>query len=188
WSYATASIAWLMAWIFRPSGRGWLTRWEIVMTDYAELRAALEAGPTPGPWTVRYDYVVQATSFDGGRLVPVAQPYGVNSDGTDLFANARMIAACHPEAIRTLLAERDALIHDNAEYVGAASALATENQRLREALRWAAGALLAVCGDGQATELDRFTLDGVTRTGTEILDMADAALAQGQGGGDASRS
>src|SRR5690606_30620745 len=59
--------------------------------------------------TVRYDYVVQATSFDGGRLVPVAQPYGVNSDGTDLFANARMIAACHPAVIRALLAERDAL-------------------------------------------------------------------------------
>lgn len=39
-----------------------------------------------------------------------------------------------PDTIRTLLAERDALAHDNAEYVGAASALATENQRLREAL------------------------------------------------------
>jgi len=48
---------------------------------------------TPGPWAVRYDYVVQAPSFDDGRLVPVAQPYGVNSDGTDLFANARLIAA-----------------------------------------------------------------------------------------------
>lgn len=79
------------------------------MDKYADIRAALGAGPTPGPWTVRYDYVVQATSFDGGRLVPVAQPYGVNGDGTDLFANARMIAACHPEAIRALLAERDAL-------------------------------------------------------------------------------
>lgn len=48
---------------------------------------------TPGPWAVRYDYVVQAPSFDDGRLVPVAQPYGVNSDGTDLFANARLIAS-----------------------------------------------------------------------------------------------
>ncbi|CUI55811.1 hypothetical protein [Achromobacter xylosoxidans] len=48
---------------------------------------------TPGPWAVRFDYVVQAPSFDDGRLVPVAQPYGVNSDGTDLFANARLIAA-----------------------------------------------------------------------------------------------
>lgn len=38
------------------------------------------------------------------------------------------------ERLRALLAERDALIHDNAEYVGAATDLATENQRLREAL------------------------------------------------------
>ncbi|PJM66442.1 hypothetical protein [Achromobacter ruhlandii] len=56
---------------------------------------------TPGPWAVRYDYVVQAPSFDDGRLVPVAQPYGVNSDGTDLFANARLIAAA-PELLEAL--------------------------------------------------------------------------------------
>lgn len=37
-----------------------------------------------------------------------------------------------------LLAERDALIHDNSEYVSAANELATENQRLREALELAA--------------------------------------------------
>lgn len=57
---------------------------------------------TPGPWAVRYDYVVQAPSFDDGRLVPVAQPYGVNSDGTDLFANARLIAAA-PELLQALI-------------------------------------------------------------------------------------
>lgn len=56
---------------------------------------------TPGPWGIRYDYVVQAQSFDGGRLVPVAQPYGVNGDGTDLFANARLIAAA-PELLEAL--------------------------------------------------------------------------------------
>ncbi|SPU49868.1 hypothetical protein [Bordetella trematum] len=58
---------------------------------------------TPGPWAVRYDYVVQAPSFDDGRLVPVAQPYGVNSDGTDLFANARLIAAA-PELLDACMA------------------------------------------------------------------------------------
>ncbi|MGD1324950.1 hypothetical protein ACNHE5_08510 [Pandoraea pnomenusa] len=56
---------------------------------------------TPGPWSVRFDFVVQATSFDEGRLVPVAQPYGVNTDGTDLFANARLIAAA-PELLEAL--------------------------------------------------------------------------------------
>ncbi|WP_103035272.1 hypothetical protein [Castellaniella caeni] len=56
---------------------------------------------TPGPWGVRFDFVVQAKSFDSGRLVPVAQPYGVNSDGTDLFANARLIAAA-PDLLEAL--------------------------------------------------------------------------------------
>lgn len=56
---------------------------------------------TPGPWSVRYDFVVQAQSFSDGRLVPVAQPYGVNTDGTDLFANARLIAAA-PDLLEAL--------------------------------------------------------------------------------------
>ncbi len=57
---------------------------------------------TPGPWAVRYDYVVQAPAYEDGRLVPVAQPYGVNCDGTDLFANARLIAAA-PELLEALI-------------------------------------------------------------------------------------
>ncbi len=61
----------------------------------------MSAKHTPGPWAIRYDYVVQAQSFDGGRLVPVAQPYGVNCDGTDLFANARLIAAA-PDLLEAL--------------------------------------------------------------------------------------
>lgn len=56
---------------------------------------------TPGPWVVRYDYVVQAPAYEDGRLVPVAQPYGVNCDGTDLFANARLIAAA-PELLEAI--------------------------------------------------------------------------------------
>lgn len=58
---------------------------------------------TPGPWTTRFDFVVQAKSFESGRLVPVAQPYGVNTDGTDLFANARLIAAA-PDLLAALIA------------------------------------------------------------------------------------
>ena len=91
------------------------------MTDrYERIRAALAMGPTPGPWSVRYDYVVQAKSFDEGRLVPIAQPYGLRVDGIDLFANARLIAACDPDTIRALLDERDTLV--------------AEVERLREAL------------------------------------------------------
>lgn len=80
------------------------------MTDkYQRIRKALAMGPTPGPWSVRYDYVVQAKSFDEGRLVPIAQPYGLRMDGGDLFANAAHIAACDPDTIQSLLEELDAL-------------------------------------------------------------------------------
>lgn len=94
------------------------------MSDrYQRIRDALAMGPTPGPWSVRYDYVVQAKSFDEGRLVPIAQPYGLRGDGSDLFANAAHIAACDPDTIRELLAERDALQAER-------DALNAENERL----------------------------------------------------------
>jgi hypothetical protein len=71
---------------------------------------------------------VQAKSFDEGRLVPISQPYGLRVDGSDLFANACLIAACDPDTILALLAERDALRE-------ALEALKAENERLREALK-----------------------------------------------------
>jgi len=41
---------------------------------YEKISKALGMGQTPGSWSVRYDYVVQAKSFDKGRLVPIAHP------------------------------------------------------------------------------------------------------------------
>lgn len=103
---------------------------------------------TPGPWAVRYDYVVQAPSFDDGRLVPVAQPYGVNSDGTDLFANARLIAAAPElyEALDQLLTDmliaqgnmRDAAKHDP-RWEGCAEAIQPRVDAARAALAKARG-------------------------------------------------
>lgn len=105
------------------------------MTEpYANIRRALAMGPTPGPWSVR-DYVVQGKSFDEGRLVPIAQPYGLRMDGSDLFANAALIAACDPDTIRELLAERDQLAAALEQAREDARVLRRGNERLAEALR-----------------------------------------------------
>lgn len=108
------------------------------MDRYAELRAAIDAGPTPGPWRhTTYMSGTQNVEFPGARGVTFvdevldADARAICSDNdTKPFPwidvshrpedsgddrdpqrtrNARYIAACHPEAIRTLLAERDAL-------------------------------------------------------------------------------
>ncbi len=69
------------------------------MTEvHAELRAALEAGPTPGPWQT-YEKRVFFGREGGFCLHDCPQP----------SENAAYIAAANPEAIRALLAERDAL-------------------------------------------------------------------------------
>ena len=85
---------------------------------YAELRAALDAGPTPGPWSAcgsagyvqageghpRYTILAVAYGHDGNHQI--------NAPGSR--ENGQYIAAAHPETIRALLADydrmRDALI------------------------------------------------------------------------------
>ena len=97
------------------------------MTDkYKELREALDAGPTPGPWSV-------ARSGWDENTDDVWYPLeGVK---TSCVADARLIAAANPDTIRALLDERDALKSDICDYVTAASGLAAENARLRSSLR-----------------------------------------------------
>lgn len=82
------------------------------MTDrYKDLRDALAAGPKPGPW-----YVQSSNSWrrigtqrgDGDVLAPTTQTDG-HPDLAAPHETLAYIAACHPEAIRALLAERDAL-------------------------------------------------------------------------------
>ncbi len=96
------------------------------MTDrYAHLREALEALPEPGEW-----YYAGCNTVHDENHDEVAHPVDMRND----CAIAEFIAASSPKVIRALLAERDALIHDNAEYVRAANELAAENERLREEL------------------------------------------------------
>ena len=60
--------------------------------------------------------------------------------------------------------------------------LGADNKRLREALRWTAGALQAACVAGKISETDmaRMLIGTESRTYGQILDAANAALAQGQ--------
>lgn len=66
------------------------------------------------------------------------------------------VQSIHPDTVRDLLADYD---------------------RLREALLWNAGALQACCSEG-IREASNITIAAETKCFSEILDMADAALAQ----------
>lgn len=91
------------------------------MTDrYENIRAALAMGPTPGPWQLSIEtptIIKQDLSSiglsRGGVLIGSAcghESSGFYPTREQSIANARMIAACDPDTIRALLAERDALV------------------------------------------------------------------------------
>lgn len=81
------------------------------MTDrYENIRKALEMGPTPGPrkWWEHEDFgYCWVNPRDGGLWIAkcdVRNPFD-----PEQRANAALIAACDPDTILALLAERDAL-------------------------------------------------------------------------------
>lgn len=129
------------------------------MTDnYKQLRDALAAGPTPGPWQ-RGEYGEILTGTGDVLLVGVVALAGRRTP--EVEANTGHIRAANPDTIRALLAERDAL---------------------REALRWIAAVLQDAAGSPYCVdESGVFAIEGESRTMTQILDAADAALAQHQG-------
>ncbi len=90
------------------------------------IRAALAAGPTPGPWSVETvptscGVCHKVGPFPGKRpddpprhaCLYADYPSAGNPADDELMANANFIAACHPEAIRELLAAHDALKAEN---------------------------------------------------------------------------
>ena len=106
------------------------------MTDFKELREALAAGPTEGPWGVEiteHPYKLNEiqrthierrifTKWDHPQL---KGPIGVVNRSIGLGGinftsieevDAAYIAACDPSTIRTLLDERDAAEKDAARY------------------------------------------------------------------------
>lgn len=90
----------------------------------------------------------------------------------DIASVYRFNIACRPGVIRALLADADR-----------AAELEAENARLREALRWTAGSLQAACVASKINETDkaRALIGTESRTVGQILDAANAALAQEQG-------
>lgn len=106
------------------------------MTDrYEKIRKALAMGPTPGPW--HFGGIIWVGSSTGYYHV-------VNTDNTIICSlrdrpsgDAHLIAACDPDTIRALLAERDQLAADLEEARQDACVLRRDNERLAEA-RWEA--------------------------------------------------
>lgn len=81
------------------------------MTDHEKrIREALEAGPTEREWLIdhRDPRFVYALNVEGYNQF-WAHVQGPHTRTFELEANARLIAACNPAAIRALLADLDAM-------------------------------------------------------------------------------
>lgn len=91
---------------------------------YEKIRKALELGPTPGPWDgIQNDgsgwtdiYQISNRYATPIVYVPpyiVIEEHGIGEvwkeSKDETIANAKHVAACDPDTIRELLAERDAL-------------------------------------------------------------------------------
>lgn len=107
------------------------------MTDrYERIRKALAMGPTPGPWYLDGEGIRALVRDANGVIVTVRHRMPGHKNET----NMRLIAACDPDTIRALLAERDQL----------AAALETARE---DAERWRAlremdgGEIYALLGD-----------------------------------------
>ena len=166
------------------------------MTDrYARIREALAMGPTPGPFSASRSYspgnqelILRLTRNDEyGITENYCTVRNSLGDTWKTEADAAFIAACDPDTIRALLAERDRLATTlqaevealRAEVDGTIRELIAERNTAREdAERWRAlreldgGEIYALLGD----------CDGVHP------EQADAAIdrARGKGGKEAS--
>ena len=69
--------------------------------EFAALRAALKAGPTPGPWS-------PWGKANPSQVISAPETFVAQTVGGHDEVNAAYIAACSPEVIARLLAELDA--------------------------------------------------------------------------------
>ena len=133
------------------------------MTDrYQEIRDALAMGPTPGPWEYDENAYGACPLVYGANETPVLKfdqgcPYGYDPSWDVRGVDAAYIAACDPDTVRSLLAERDALL--------------TENALRGEALE----TIRCLTAMNQATNPNPFALTALLG---DIHQIADAALGQ----------
>jgi len=74
------------------------------------IRAALAAGPTPGPWKLHAKYLANVVDVNDRTCVVCCL------DFPEAESDARFIAACNPTAITELLARLEAAEVDAARY------------------------------------------------------------------------
>lgn len=124
---------------------------------YEKIRRALAMGPTPGPWYLNGEGVRALVRDANGVIVAVRHRMPGHKNET----NMRLIAACDPDTIRELLAERDQL--------AAALEAAREDVSIaRRALLWLAG------GDsGMSSEAICYHMLGMKSDGRFPLDPSD---------------
>jgi hypothetical protein len=129
------------------------------MTDrYEKIRAALAMGPTPGSWALkdgRTDIIENAQGY------PVCTVHWHPDERYGHGTRAAYIAACDPDTIRKLLAERDQLAAD-------LEAAREDVSIARRALLWLAG------GDsGMSSEAICYHMLGMKSDGSFPLDPSD---------------
>lgn len=129
------------------------------MTDrYENIREALEMGPTPGPWALkdgRTDTVENAQGY------PVCTVHWHPNERYDHGTRAAYIAACDPDTIQALLAERDQL-------AAALEATREDAERMRRALMW-----LASGDSGMSSKAICYHMLGMKSDGSFPLDPSD---------------
>jgi hypothetical protein len=143
------------------------------MTDrYERIRDALAMEPTPGPRTMLADEKILGLALPGRWVVEAdgaficLDPEWEEECYEESIANAALIAACDPDTIRELLAERDQL--------AAALEAAREDA---ERYRWLRS-LNGAC-DAAARVTFNIGFDWIEQHGEEL----DAAIDQARGKG-----
>ena len=115
------------------------------MTDrYEKIRKALANGPTPGPWELREG---RTDTVENAQGYPVCTVNYYPDERYGHGTRAAYIAACDPDTIRAMIAERDALAAEVERLAEALRKLEEREQRDEALLRQALEALLGQRGE-----------------------------------------